>query len=461
MLLDLGVVALLPRETAFAIGRAGSVVAATDLPEAIGRTARIVFWQMPLVGLAALAIWLALPAEWSPLRQPLAVVMVTFVLFFPFRILEAVLNGLQELSWLGGVVATAWLASTATSVALIFAGGRLNALSVGWVVGQTVSASLWWLRLRRQFPTVLPSHLPSFAQGGLRDRVSRGLWVSMAQVAQVLLQGTDLLVIGKVMGPTAVVPYFCTAKVLAVLGNQAQMIAHAAQPALSELRASQDNHRLDHVSAALSGAILMMSGALACIVLLVNQSFVRWWVGPDQYGGFLLTTVLVIGMVLRHWNLTAVYTLFALGHDRRISLTTLIDGGVTLIASVALTFRYGLVGAALGTVIGVALVGLPANLFELARETRTSLINTVGHVLPWAWRFCLVASLASLGGRLWSPPATVPGLVAATLGIGAMYTALMWPLAFREPLGTYVRPRIKALQQKLVPRATGDGDAET
>ncbi len=95
-LLDLGVVALLPRETAFATGRAGGKDDAHDLPEIVGRTTRLVLWQMPLIALVAAIIWLALPEEWAALRHPLALVMGVFVLGFPLRVFQAVLTGLQE-----------------------------------------------------------------------------------------------------------------------------------------------------------------------------------------------------------------------------------------------------------------------------------------------------------------------------------------------------------------------------
>ncbi|MGD2135485.1 MAG: oligosaccharide flippase family protein, partial [Gemmatimonadales bacterium] len=220
MLLDLGIVALLPRETAFATGRAGGSVDAQALRELVGRTTRLVLWQMPLVALAGTIVWLALPADWEALRNPLGIVMAVFVLQFPLRVLQATLQGLQELSFLGGVYTLAWTLGTALTVVLVLAGWGLYALAVGWSATQLLSSLLWWTRLRRKYPGVLLATLPRFPRRELKDRLSRSAWISLSQVAQVLLQGTDLLIVGKIMGPGAVVPYFCTAKVLTVLGHQ-------------------------------------------------------------------------------------------------------------------------------------------------------------------------------------------------------------------------------------------------
>src|SRR5688500_11590096 len=62
-LLDLGVVALLPRETAFATGRAKSIEEASELPLIIGQTVRLIAFQVPLVALGALLAWLMMPPE--------------------------------------------------------------------------------------------------------------------------------------------------------------------------------------------------------------------------------------------------------------------------------------------------------------------------------------------------------------------------------------------------------------
>jgi O-antigen/teichoic acid export membrane protein len=254
------------------------------------------------------------------------------------------------------------------------------------------------------------------------------------------------LILGKVLGPAAVVPYFCTGKVLSVLSNQPQMLAQTAQPALSELRTSADRDRLHQVATALTRAILIFSGGVVGLVVLVNEGFVRWWVGAEQYGGLGLTVALAGGMLVRHWNMTAMYSLFALGHDKRLSLTSLIDGVVTVVASIVLTRSYGVLGVALGSLTGVVLVGLPANLGALARETGASVHRVLADQWPWAWRFGLTSMSAAVLGQVWVPT-TLPALVLASLLFGTLYLGLMWPMALREPLGQYVRPQLAALRR--------------
>jgi O-antigen/teichoic acid export membrane protein len=448
LLLDLGIVALLPRETAFATGRAGSSELADDLPDIVAETTTVVLMQLPLVAAATAAVWFFLPVDWEGLRGPLGWVMLAFVLGFPLRILRGVLEGLQDLAFVGIINTASWFAGTAVTVGLVYGGLGLYALAVGWIATQGVSGIAWWLRLRGRFKGVLPGGPARMPWPNVRRRLAGGLWISMQQTAQVLLQGTDLIIVGRILGPAAVVPYFVTAKLLTVLSNQPLMLIQTAGPGLSELRTAESPARLHQVSTALTQATLIISGGIVCVVLAINEGFVSWWVGPEQFGGLTLTVLLLAAMLLRHWNTTVLYTVFAFGHDRRISLTTLADGILTVAVSIVLVGKIGPIGAAIGSIVGVCLVSLPANVTALARDTHVSLPAYLGGLWPWIWRFtlpCGVAAFIARGSILNTLPLVATGAVI----IGAGYTLLMLRLALRDPLGIYVRPRLDAFKIRL------------
>ena len=347
-LMDFGVVALLGRATAYATGRAGGFDNATDLPDVIGQTVRLVLWQVPLVAAVAGGVWLFMPAAWSPLQVPVGIVLIGFVVMFPVRALRAVLEGLQDLTFLGRVQLGTWLAGILVTVVAIVDGRGLLSLALGWVVSQGLAGACWAYRLRQRFSGIFPTRLPPFSAAAARRQLGQGFWVIVAQVAHVLLAGTDVLIIGILAGPAAVVPFVCTGKLISVLANQPQLVMQAAGPALSEMRMGETKARLFQVSSALTQAMLMASGAVACVVLAVNHGFVIWWVGADQYAGLPLTVLLLLVMLLRHWNTTTVYTLFAFGRERRLALTALMDGLVTVGGSVWLIGTAGVDWSAVG-----------------------------------------------------------------------------------------------------------------
>jgi O-antigen/teichoic acid export membrane protein len=447
-LLDLGIVALLPREAAFATGRAPTIEEAADLPLIFGHTVRIILWQMPLVALGALIGWFLMPSNWADLRNPIGVVLLAFVVTFPLRIFRAVLHGLQDLAYLGRTGIICYLISTSTTVALVLSGWGLYALAIGWTVQQFAGAFTGWYRLRTHFPTVLPHRLPPMPWSIARTRLTQGGWVSLSQIAQVLLNGTDILIIGKLFGPAAVVPFVITGKLISVLSNQPQMLMASAGPALSQMRIAESRERLSEVCIALSQAMLMVSGAVVCVVLAVNQGFVGRWVGSGQYGGSWLTALILLSMLLRHWNLTVASALFFFGHERRLCITALFDGLVSVAAIFLLVKKFGLIGAPLGTIVGACVVSLPANLWALARESNVSVGRLIEPLLPWFVRLAALTTAVVLLARIWTPTNfLLLGLTAAVTAL--VYVAIMFPLALRSPLGDYVRPRLFPIRARV------------
>lgn len=450
-LADFGIVALLPIETAQATGRGGGVENAHDLAHIVGETARLVLFQLPIVALIALGLWLTIPAEWHGLRWPLAVALGGYVLCFPLRVLPALLHGLQDLTFVNGMQIATWAINTSLIVLLVLAGWNLFALAIGWSVSQLALAPIFAHRLWTRYPQVVPRQIPSLAWRSAKEHLSKGFWVSVAQVAQLLIANTDLLVIGRLLGPAAVVPYSCTGKLTNVFGNQIGILMQNAGPGLCELRAAGSPQRTFNALSALSQAVLTLSGLIVCIVLLVNHWFVDWWVTAHQYGGFVLTLLFLGFLLVRHWTGITSNTVFYFGYQRRISLTNLADGFVTVISTLILVHFFGVGGALMGSVMGACLVSLPLNLHIIAKDMGVSLPSIVqGMAGAWFWRFALVAGMVGGVALRWSPKNLVEAVLAVS-AVTIVYLALMWSNLMREPLINYVQPLLNSLRDRFAP----------
>jgi O-antigen/teichoic acid export membrane protein len=444
-LTDFGVVALLPLDIAYATGRTGAQ-RSEDLHRIVGRTTRLVLYQVPLVAAVVAVMWMTMPAEWQYLRGPLHVVLLGFVLAFPLRLPPALLQGLQDLSFVNAMQILGWTITTAATVGMILAGWKLYALAVGWVMSQILLTPVFLWRLATRFPGVLPRHLPRLSWSATGTHLAKGGWVSVAQIARLLMSNVDLLIIGEVLGPAAVVPYSCTGKLAGVIANQAQLLMQTATPGLCELRSSESRDRLLQVLVALNSGILTFSGLVFCLVLLVNKWFVTWWVTAHQYGGYLLTAAILVNMLFRHWNTTAAYSVFCFGYQRRISLTNLADGLVTVAATLGLTIALGPVGAAFGSLAGVCLVSLPCNLQVIARDTGTTLPVLIATMLrSWLWRFLLMLGITLWLSTNWSPSNPLQACATAVCA-AVLYLVVMLPNILRPPLGNYIRPLLTSFR---------------
>jgi O-antigen/teichoic acid export membrane protein len=451
-LVDFGVITVLQRDVAFALGSAGGDFRkATELPSLVGRTLRLVLIQLPVLCVAALLVWIAIAMhrDWEALRTPFAIVLAALVVSFPLRINHALLMGLQDLSFVAKLSMINWVICISSSAALVLLGWGLRGLAISWAACQITTNLAYYVRVKTRFPGTLQRGLPSLPASEAADRLRKGFWIILSQLAAILLNGSDMIVIAYMLGPASVVPYAITGKLIALLANLPQHITVSAQPALSELRSSPERKRLAEICLALTQAVLLASGFIGAIVIAVDRGFVAWWVGAQLFAGGKVVLLFAASMVLNHWWVTTTSAIFSFGYERRISVTTIANGIVTLGATVACVRYFGIAGAPIASIIGLVAVALPANLLAVAHETGRSMRANLLSLAPWAWRFGLVAVALAFAARLWVPSSLVK-LAATSIAVALVYAAVMLPLLLREPLGTYARPRIAALRTRLV-----------
>lgn len=434
-LLDLGVVALLPRDVAEASGAANRPAHA--VAGAVGRGLRLVLWQLPVVALVAAVVWFAAPASWADLSLPLGMILAVFVVVFPLRLLQGTLAGLQELAFVGQVQTVAWTIGTATSVGMLVAGFGLVSLSAGWAVTQLGPPVAWWWRLHVRHPGTLPTRLEGLPWREVRATATRSLWASVGQLSHMAVMASDVLIIGALLGPVAVVPYVITTKLVTVFANLPSSLVMAAAPALAEVRAREGVQRFALAVRGLAQAVLWVSAGLAFAVLALNRGFVALWVGEAQFGGLHLTLAVALVMVTRHGSQVLAQAVFAAGQVRALAITGLLEGATVVGLGLALVPVLGPVGVPAASLIAVAVVMLPLVLRVHARETGESVAALLRPHAPWAWRFALLGSAGLAVARWRTPHGLAPFLVASAVAAAA-YATLMLPLLWRQPVNGYV-----------------------
>lgn len=449
LLLDVGIIALVPREVALATGRQQGAAMHEELRVILGRSLGIVLLQLPIVALAAWATWRWLPAQWADARPVLAVVLAIFVACYPFRVATAALEGLQEFGVTGRLQLGVWIAYVLVTIGLVLAGFGLWSVVWAWGVQQVVGSLLVAGFLAARHREALPRSLPRLDLATLRDRFGRGGWVSLQQMATVLVYGSDILLVSHLLGPVAVVPYDVTRKLVVVLQNQPHLLMHAAMPALSQLRGAGDRERLTRVIGGLSVGLLWISGAVAFLVTCLNAGFVSWWVGAEQFSGHRVTLALLAAMVVRHMVLMLMYASFAFGRERALGPLSLADGVVTVGVGAALVHALGPVGAPLGSLVGALLVSGPVVLTLLTKDLGGSLRALLRPVLPLAGVVVVLVVVGHLGARVWQPDGFV-SLALAAAGTAVIYGAVTVPLVLRSPLAEWILPRIPAGPRRLL-----------
>jgi hypothetical protein len=123
-----------------------------------------------------------------------------------------------------------------------------------------------------------------------------------------------------------------------------------------------------------------------------------------------------------------VYTLFCFGYERQISLTSLLDGIVTVVLTVLLVWKWGPIGAPVASIIGVAVVSLPINVRSVAHEMGLSVGAFVATIAPLIFRIVVIGLAAALINARRPLARGVPSLL---VPIAPLYAAAVGPLPER------------------------------
>jgi O-antigen/teichoic acid export membrane protein len=180
---------------------------------------------------------------------------------------------------------------------------------------------------------------------------------------------------------------------------------------------------------------------MALVILAINDAFVRWWVGADQWGGHALSTMMVIVMLLRHLSVSYVYTLFALSDVKWMTLIALAEGGITLALMLVLVRTMGPIGAPTASLAALLGTTFPAAIWRMSVELRVRPVQVVTPLLPWAVRFVPCAVGAVVLGRVLRPEGII-GLGTLAAAVGTVYALLLMPVALRSSLGPYLRTHL-------------------
>ena len=207
-----------------------------------------------------------------------------------------------------------------------------------------------WL-VRRLFPGI--SLIPKFSRP---DLIVRALRFSLPIVAvfitaQVVFR-TDNIVIGLFRGPNAVASY-AVAYALVWFGlNLVFKLSDSLLPLFSGMHAGGEHDALRDTYVESARLSLALAMCLTLGLLVFGKTAIAVWVGPQYFVGMPTMVVLALLPTVHAVTHVGSILLIGLGRARSIALMSVPDAILNLALSVALVRWIGVVGVALGTVVG-------------------------------------------------------------------------------------------------------------
>lgn len=247
---------------------------------------------------------------------------------------------------------------------LVFLSDRYGLVTIaGIYFVVTVGENLSYVVLARRI-------LPSLAVGpSLLDRgvmKECGQFSSMAFVGVVagqLINATDTITIGLLLGKEAIVPYYFGLRLTQFAKQPIDKIAHICMPTAGALQSETDRAKRNRFLIKTLGIVLLLSGGAFIGAWFFATDVLRLWVGSKLTDANLAQSHRIL-MVLLGAQLVALPCgilrafLFGSGHVKVPAFIYLGEAVSNLSLSILLCYWYGIEGVAWGTTIPVVLFEL-------------------------------------------------------------------------------------------------------
>jgi O-antigen/teichoic acid export membrane protein len=192
--------------------------------------------------------------------------------------------------------------------------------------------------------------------------------LSVWTIGMLLVSGMDTVIIGY-FDYRSIVYYGLAASLTSFLTSLHSSIFGVFMPKAAVLGAKQDREALGNLLIASTryGAILLIASSLPLV--LGSKLILTLWVGVSYANQTaLLLQIMVIANLIRYLGAPYATIALAIGEQKRLILSPVVEGLVNIIISIILTSYYGVIGVAIGTLCG-AFVSVGMHFFYNLKRT--------------------------------------------------------------------------------------------
>jgi O-antigen/teichoic acid export membrane protein len=302
----------------------------------------VLVWAAPLLVRTA-------PEQVGAVRLAMGITAGALILEALWSLPSNVLRGVNLEYRAMGVQALVVLVTGAGTALAVLAGWGLPGVALTAVAGAAVGAAVRWPLMRRAVPW-FGVERPRRAE--LRGFLGLSAWSFAGALAYVVLMGSDFLLAGMVVSTASVAVYAATGAVLRMAAEPLAQLLGSGNAGIHGLAGAGALERVqalrrEMLSLAITGMTVLGAG-----VVVLNEPFLRLWVGDGFYAGPLVN-VLLVGISIQAvlFRVESSFTdSFLLLREKALAMGA--AGLLSIVLAALLGMRYGLAGVALGMLLG-------------------------------------------------------------------------------------------------------------
>ncbi|SNC74362.1 Membrane protein involved in the export of O-antigen and teichoic acid [Marinobacter sp. es.048] len=357
----------------------------------------------------------------------LLLVGAQLVFLFPGFVCESFLEGLQRYYFKNLVNIFSIVLISVLAYHYITPENALALLALLAAVGTLIKLIIFAAILMRPMVGAIYPNLRLFSREKFREMLAFGFKSFIQGAAGKVEKMSDRIVIGTIMSPAMIPVYTIPATLVTYMATISMTLSHTFMPLFSDLDARGEREKSKIVYLLASKLLVALVIPMGVGICLVGGPFIAIWMSgqfdPDLVDAILI--LLVIYMGVPKLNPFASRYLTAINKHVIFAKVAPPAALVNLGLSIWLVLEYGVIGAALGSVLPVFVV-MPIFLKVVADNLGITMLQYVKHaILP------AIIPVMVMGGGLawWRVEYGLAGyldIVAAVVASGVVYGVLYW-----------------------------------
>ena len=180
------------------------------------------------------------------------------------------------------------IAGGCASVLVIHVGFGLTGLAAVGLVSSACGGCLYYCIAKRALPWFgrnrpSPGHLKLFTR--------QTLWLLVGSLGQILLNSSDLLVTGILLGPAAAAVYGVTGAVLRLALDPLFSLLLSGSPGIAGLCGRHEWKRVEQLRLEIHLIAILLVAVLGTGVAVLNRAFLSLWIGEGFFAGRLTNMI--------------------------------------------------------------------------------------------------------------------------------------------------------------------------
>ncbi len=346
------------------------------------------YWRVALLMIAVGAAGTAVIAHLIPVGthyvKDLRVAWLIGVLgtiLLPFSALRILAQVEQRGYWVNTLLLVQWALVTGLSIVLAWLGWGITGQAFALLLGTVVFNLGLAIAEKARLPGLLKGAIRAASDKTTQAAISELRWPGLVfNLCGRFSYLTDNIIIAYVMSPAVVVPFFITQRLTSMATRELQAVGGASWAALTELHNQGKNQQFNARLIELTHLVAILAVGGLVPVVAYNHFFVERWVGASRYGGNALTTIAAVNALLLATFSLWTWVVNSTGQVRSILPITSSQTILNFSASIVFTYKFGIIGPVLGSLVAFCAVSiwwLPLLLAQLFRTKPWELILAV------------------------------------------------------------------------------------